>query len=320
MMDQQFRRLLVIVVLVSFILCCSAQNPTSTEEDTKPTEEAVKEEDTSELEPSIVCDPTTLLCQEQDISKSDTANPLVHSSRKEDASKSEDSIICDPITKLCSSKHKPNTEEDTKSTKESVTEEDASEHVRSACKNIDGKTVCSGGHLDPKPTKEAVTEEDTSESEPSIVCDLITHLCQGGDSSYKSDIVYPPVESSGKEDASKSEDSIICDQITKICKGPQTDSVILEPTKGDLPKAQNWEFKPNPESPIVCNPETKKCTGPKQKSFELESGKAAQIEDFIQEEKDGIDFNVCRINPDGTKSCKNPKLAFGIAQPRAEAA
>jgi hypothetical protein len=174
-------------------------------------------------------------------------------------------------------------------------------------------------HHDHKSTKETFTEKSTSKFEPSIVCDPITHLCQGEHIS-NSNTVDPPVESSGKEDASESEDSIICDPITKLCKGQHTDSVISEHTKGDLPKADSWEFEPNLESPIVCNPETKKCTGPKQKSFDLESDKAAQIEEFIQDEKEGINFNVCRINPDGTKTCQNPKMAFGIAQPTVEAA
>jgi hypothetical protein len=231
---------------------------------------------------------------------------------------------CNPHTHVCTEPHN-----DTKSTKEAVTEEGSSgeEHHDKEKICIPGTPLCNDGHPDPKPTKkadtkptkEAVMEEDTSEFKPLTVCDPITHQCQVEHIS-ESDTVDPPVESSRKEDASKSEDSIICDPITKLCNGAQTNSVISEPTKSDLPEADSWEFNPNPGSWIVCNPETKKCTGPKLKSLDIESAKAAQIEDFIQEEKQGMNFNACKINHDGTKSCQDPKPAFGIAQPRVEAA
>jgi hypothetical protein len=151
-----------------------------------------------------------------------------------------------------------------------------------------------------KPNK-AVTKEDTSDLEPSTVCISRSDPLDFHDEHISSsDTVEPLVESSAKEQACKSENSIISDATRKLCKCFTTYDVGCP------------DFKTN------------KFTEMKQKSFISRSGKAAQIEDGIQEEEQGISTSdVCIILPNGTEHCQEvepPGRDFGISQPRVEAA
>jgi hypothetical protein len=87
------------------------------------------------------------------------------------------------------------------------------------------------------------------------------------------------------------------DPQTHLCSGehPDTkptnkavtkeDNSEIELTEGDLPKADSSDDEPNPEDRSLCDPldHNVKCHEPKPNSL-----KTAQIDDVIQEEKEGI--------------------------------